>query len=141
MIYYWNEYSIIEKIFGRGYDIGEDLIEKLEIYNYRREAYVISMDNQFITLLIEFGAIGLISSIVWFIVGFDYLKNKKELLRKCGIIAMGVFSVFVFYDLLIKRIPTMFLVAISAVFLGEKIKIFLEEKVQMQGGLSKSESI
>ncbi len=139
--YYWNEYSIIEKLFGRGYDIGEDLIEKLRLYNYDREAYVVSMDCQFITLLIEFGVIGIIALIIWFIVGFNQLKHKKESLRKCGAITVGMFSVCVFYDLLIKRVPTMFLVTVSAVFLGEKIKHFIKEKEQTQGGLSQSESI
>lgn len=110
--YYNSNMNILQKIVGIGFDTADDLANESGLY-YAEDFPVSAVDNQFITLLLEFGVFGIITVILWFVV--SYKQIGKGRMKSLGILVTAMFFPFMFYDLLVRRQAAVILVMVSAV--------------------------
>ena len=108
---YLNDYSVLEKLIGRGYGTAYHILKLNPIFGYWNDA----VDNQFITYLMDIGLIGLITNFVFIGSCFMcYLRSETAFgkAKYLSVLSMCISSFF--YEMFSWEIVTFLLFLIVA---------------------------
>ena len=114
--HFWSDAGWVEKLFGNGYDTVADYLVSCP-----NHTIFLASDNNYLTVLYEFGIIGLGMMICWIIYAVKMLKDKDNNIRVSAYIILSMVVPLFFYDALQKRLDTTLIVIPTALLISRFI--------------------
>lgn len=121
---FFSDTSFLSKLIGTGYTTSEKLITSSEMYSKWKDvlSYDIHFDNVYISILTEFGLVGMISVIITARRAFSILfwaKDRKVQLC-CCVAIVGLIPAALFWDPIYCLINMILFIAIAGIVVGEQ---------------------